>query len=753
MAGFLDVFRQAGLRVAPVKDEENPKFLQVVGASLGGSTVQPRPEDFTDQLRAFRVSSLVYRCAVLWAEAIMQARIRIFRERDGKKIEEINSGPVWDMLREINGHISLREWIYAQVLNIALTGNSYTWKVRDRRGNVVEMWPFRPDEIEVAFDPLFDPKGKLRYDWRPLGSGLASFAASGPFAFSRRSLLHLKLPNPISQVFGIGPVRPAHDDILADQRAKKSTIGWLENESVPAGVLSTDQPLNEDEAEIIKQRWRDAHGGPARSGRMAVLGAGMKFTPIVVTPKDIEWLNQRKMSRAGILMAFGVPPIYAGLEGENFANRKEQRLLFWQDTIRPKMRLLEAQLSEFLLRDFDPEFVWVFDESHIDAFVEQLIGRIRAASTAADPQKRIMRPFEVRERILDIDERFDGDDEFLVVTNTIPAKDALAGLGVTAPPGGGGGFQGDALPGGEKPPKILPGIVDEDAAHEGEEEDDEEAVTKFRVEKQARMSARERGLVKGFIPDVQDFIEGVARDVIDRINRRNPESEMSREQVEDFVPDASELERALFDVSKPHIEANFEAGFEEGIVDIDGEIERRAVKASPSRVRKQFDIPDDVFQTALASFITERTETYAPQIVSTFVEKFRSSLIKGIEEGERMRELAARVEEEILEQSRARAIKIARTEVRGGLNRGNLETYNVSAVVQRKQWLTARDARVRGALPGDRFSHRAADRQIVNKSDPFIIGGERLQHPLDPSASPGNIIQCRCSMRPIVPGQ
>ena len=48
MAGFLDVFRQAGLRVAPVKDEENPKFLQVVGASLGGFTVQPRPEDFTD---------------------------------------------------------------------------------------------------------------------------------------------------------------------------------------------------------------------------------------------------------------------------------------------------------------------------------------------------------------------------------------------------------------------------------------------------------------------------------------------------------------------------------------------------------------------------------------------------------------------------------------------------------------------------------------------------------------------------------
>ena len=38
-----------------------------------------------------------------------------------------------------------------------------------------------------------------------------------------------------------------------------------------------------------------------------------------------------------------------------------------------------------------------------------------------------------------------------------------------------------------------------------------------------------------------------------------------------------------------------------------------------------------------------------------------------------------------------------------------------------------------------------ANGQTVDFYDPFIVGGEEMQYPLDPSASPENTINCRCT--------
>lgn len=557
-----DVFHSMGLNMPPVKDEEDPRFLSVIGAALGGFQVQPRPEDFTDQLRIYKNSALIYRCAQLWAESIMQARPRIMRVRDGRIIEEIRTGEVWDVIREINGLISFHEWMYAQILNLALTGNSYTWKVRDRMGNVVELWPFRPDEMEIAYDPILDPKSKLRYEWRPITTGgTASMGVGGPFFFRKENILHLKLPSPVSQVFGTGPVRAAHDDVLADQRAKLSTLTWLENDGVPAGVLQTDSVLTEDQARIIKQRWADAHTGPDRRGKIAVLGSGAKFTPIAVTPKDVEWLNQRKMSRAGILMAFGVPPIYAGMEGENFANRKEQRLLFWQDTIRPKLRLLEAQLTEFFLRDFDPEFVWRFDETKIDAFMEQMAGRIKAAVQGASPTSRIMRPFEARKWILGMDlfeeeGRFPGDDEWLVPANMTTATNALTGNVPAAP------------------------VQAVDEVDEETLQADLDAMTpeeREKVKKFERFGRKEREATASFGRTLGRFFKNIGSIVENRLMRdRDPADTLSASEVDNLVPNRAELERSLFDASQREIDKAFDLGWQEGVEDIEDELEREA---------------------------------------------------------------------------------------------------------------------------------------------------------------------------------
>lgn len=66
----------------------------------------------------------------------------------------------------------------------------------------------------------------------------------------------------------------------------------------------------------------------------------------------------------------------------------------------------------------------------------------------------------------------------------------------------------------------------------------------------------------------------------------------------------------------------------------------------------------------------------------------------------------------------------------------------------KKYWLTADDSRVREAHEeaGQRYSKANA----IPEDQPYIVGGEPMMYPLDPSASVGQTINCRCVSVPVV---
>lgn len=128
----------------------------------------------------------------------------------------------------------------------------------------------------------------------------------------------------------------------------------------------------------------------------------------------------------------------------------------------------------------------------------------------------------------------------------------------------------------------------------------------------------------------------------------------------------------------------------------------------------------------------------------------RDSLTEGLQEGESIDKLSARVQDAV-EVTRPRAEVIARTEVMRASNQGSIMTMRAAELITTKSWLATPDARTRS-------SHRAANGQTVPLDDPFVIGGEvddegnvvvegaKLDHPGDPLGPPSETIQCRCTM-------
>lgn len=137
-----------------------------------------------------------------------------------------------------------------------------------------------------------------------------------------------------------------------------------------------------------------------------------------------------------------------------------------------------------------------------------------------------------------------------------------------------------------------------------------------------------------------------------------------------------------------------------------------------------------------------------------------AQVMKATDQGWSIDELAAQIEQVLSDTGTQtwanREVTVARTEAIAAYNAGTLAGFQGFAATAggefEKAWLATHDNRVRP-------THLAADvgtaetGQRVPLDAPFIVGGYPLMHPGDPSGPPEEVIQCRCSMVLVKPGE
>lgn len=98
-----------------------------------------------------------------------------------------------------------------------------------------------------------------------------------------------------------------------------------------------------------------------------------------------------------------------------------------------------------------------------------------------------------------------------------------------------------------------------------------------------------------------------------------------------------------------------------------------------------------------------------------------------------------------------RARVVARTETLGAVNAGVFRSAQLEAeargdLAPAKVWISTADTRTRP-------THRQADKQRTLLDSPFRVGGVDLLFPGDPRGPAHEVIQCRCSLLPVVLGE
>jgi SPP1 gp7 family putative phage head morphogenesis protein len=126
-------------------------------------------------------------------------------------------------------------------------------------------------------------------------------------------------------------------------------------------------------------------------------------------------------------------------------------------------------------------------------------------------------------------------------------------------------------------------------------------------------------------------------------------------------------------------------------------------------------------------------------------QQIQSVMLQGILQGESIPELATRLAEIVGDRNRKAAIRNARTMATGAQNAGRIDSYKYAksiGVNMKQEWLATLDMRTR-------HSHRLLDHEVREVGETFSNG---CKYPGDPDAPPGEIYNCRCTLRARVAG-
>lgn len=167
-------------------------------------------------------------------------------------------------------------------------------------------------------------------------------------------LIHLRGQTPIVGGRGTGVLTRFSAD-LAVAQSLRTYIGGAFSAGVPAGYLKTTTPnITKDQADTLKARWMEQHGGSRRS--IAVLNATTEFHPLTWSPVDTEAAAFATLTLGQIELMFGLPvSMLGGPAGKSldYSTTELRMMELLQLTLLPWIGRVEAVLDAQLPRGTD----------------------------------------------------------------------------------------------------------------------------------------------------------------------------------------------------------------------------------------------------------------------------------------------------------------------------------------------------------------------------------------------------------------
>ena len=354
---------------APVVEAKASATGRVMAMSSAGR-VAWSPRDVVSLTRAgFSGNPIGFRAVKLIAEAAAALPVVV---QDATRRYETH--PVQALLARPNagqGRAELLEALFGQVL---LTGNGYLEAVADD-ALPVEMHVLRSDRMSVVPGADGWPVG---YEYQVNGRKHRFAVAEG-----LSPICHIKSFHPQDDHYGFSALQAAAAAIDVHNAASRWSKALLDNAARPSGAIvyrgaDGQSALSNDQYARLLDEMESQHQGARNAGRPMLLEGGLDWKPMGFSPSDMEFQKTKEAAAREIALAFGVPPMLLGIQGDaTYANYQEANRAFYRLTVLPLATRVMSAIA-----------VWLSDYAGEDVMLRPDLDQIPALSAERDAQWR-----------------------------------------------------------------------------------------------------------------------------------------------------------------------------------------------------------------------------------------------------------------------------------------------------------------------------------------------------------------------------
>jgi HK97 family phage portal protein len=325
--------------------------------------------------------------------------------RDTTAAAQIMTNPHPDMTR-------FEFWQTMHTYRIAW-GNAYALMLRNRAGQVAELWPIHPSRVQVGRDRRTLEK---------------MYLVDGEDLYDDRVMLHLPGPG-YDGISGVSPIRAARSGIGLALAAEEFGGKLFGSGSLATGILQTEQRLTDTQATKLSDRWEGKRAGLENAHKTIVLDKGAKFQQLTIPPEDAQFLQTRQFQTTEICRLIGVPPflMFDTEKSTSWGTGLEQQAIGWvvYDVARDLIST-EQRVDKQLLQPSNPT---VYSKHSVDGLLR---GDSAARASFYTALYRLgvlstndILELEDRERVEGGDDRFRTADLIPLGQSTDPAVAAV----------------------------------------------------------------------------------------------------------------------------------------------------------------------------------------------------------------------------------------------------------------------------------------------------------------------------------------
>lgn len=282
----------------------------------------------------------VYSCMTLIASDIAKMRVKLTELDDNGIWREVTNTAHTPVLRKPNPYQTRLQFFENWVLSRLSQGNTYVLKIRDKRDVVVSLRVLDPTRVT----PLVADNGDVYYQLRTdnlAGLGEEVVVPAKEMIHDRHSCIYHPL-------IGVSPIAAAGIAATQGLNIQSNSNSFFGNSSMPGGILTAPGEITQSTADRLKTTWNTKFTGE-NSGKIAVLGDGLKFDKLSMSAKDSQMLEQLQWTAEVVCSAFHVPGFKVGVGSmPTHDNIQALELSYYTTALQRIIEDIEAGLNEGL---------------------------------------------------------------------------------------------------------------------------------------------------------------------------------------------------------------------------------------------------------------------------------------------------------------------------------------------------------------------------------------------------------------------